>query len=93
MAALVPLDTENMSQNGTTPISNSTTVVSDYGVKFLRPVDIVILIACIGFCAVFTMLVIGQRKRTHGYEHPGNWMENVPQLPVFLRWVRTDSEL
>lgn len=81
--------------DNTTAISNTTELTGEgwVGVKFLRTVDIVILIACFGFCAVFTMLVIGQRKRHHDYEHPTNWWENVPQLPVFLRWIRNDGEL
>ena len=86
----------NMLDNVTISLWNSTAMATEtvnLNVVFLRTVDIVILIACFGFFVIVVMLVIGGRKTYHEYEPPRTRRVEVPQLPVFLRWVRGDSEL
>ena len=64
-----------------------------------RTQDVLILIGCLGFCAILTMLVLGQKKKHRGYQDRGTWRESVtwreslPQLPEFLRWAGSESEL
>ncbi|KAH3832127.1 hypothetical protein DPMN_105404 [Dreissena polymorpha] len=82
----------------------NTTKSSEYSGHFhrfsyLRTTDIIILIACFGFCAILTMLVIGQKKKNRGYmesiEVEESWRStgSLPQLPVFLKWTGPEHEL
>jgi hypothetical protein len=69
---------------------NNTTLISD-GLPYLRNSDIVLLIACFGFCAILTMLVIGQRNSNDTDITETN-DENMVQLPIFLKWNTNEDE-
>ena len=70
-------------------MNNTTAIIDD--VPYLRDSDIVLLIACFGFCAILTMLVIGQRS-SNEIDSTDSVDDNYVQLPIFLKWNKIENE-
>jgi hypothetical protein len=62
-------------------MNNTTTIIID-DVSYLRNSDIVLLIACFRFCAILTMLVIGQRN-SNEVDETDSVEESYVQLSIF----------
>lgn len=84
-------ETYDLSENKT--INNSTfdELFSDnYVFPALRKSDLIFLLCCFGFCAVVTMLILGNRK--YRLDQRQEAPPNLPPIPPYFRWTTDDAE-